>query len=84
MIRLPVVVTMSMFQDAALLFIGMAPPPLARKLPARRTSCISANGALEMSTFGVSSPGPLFSIETPVLTSSTWPSSSAKMLETRL
>ena len=84
MIRLPVVVTMSMFQDAAFEFIGIAPPPFDRKLPARRTSCISAKGALEMSTSLAGLPGPLFSIAMPFDTSSTWPSSSAKMLETRL
>ncbi|GJD54108.1 hypothetical protein OPKNFCMD_6890 [Methylobacterium crusticola] len=81
---LPVVVTMSMFQDAALLFIGMAPPPLLRKLPARRMSCMAWNGAAATSTSGVGSPGPLLSMLTPVETSSTWPSSSAKMQETRL
>ncbi len=80
----PVVVTMSMFHDAALAFIGIAPPPLLRKLPASRTSCMSWNGAFDTSTSGVGSPGPLLSIATPVETNSTWPSSSMKMLETRL
>ena len=84
MIRFPVVVTMSIFQETPLAFIGIAPPPLERKLPASRVSCIAWNGALETSTFSFLLPGPQFSIEIPVLTSSTWPSSSAKMLDTRL
>jgi hypothetical protein len=81
---LPVVVTKSMFQDTPFLFIGMAPPPLERNEAASRMSCMSSNGALVMSAFDSGSPGPLFSRPTPVLTSSTWPSSSAVMLATRL
>ena len=73
-----------MFQDAAFEFIGRAPPPFDRKLPASRMSCISSNGAFEMSTSFFGLPGPLLSMAMPVETSSTWPISSAKMLETRL
>ena len=79
---LPVVVTKSMFQDAPLAFIGIAPPPLERNELARRMSCMSAKGASEMSTSPVSSPGPLLSIATPFETSSTWPSSSAVIAAT--
>ena len=77
---------MSMFQEAPLLFTGIAPPPLDRNaagepdvLHVRRT------GAFEMSTlFGVVVTGPVVQHRDAVLTSSTWPSSSAMMLATRL
>jgi hypothetical protein len=84
---LPVVVTKSMFQDAPLLFIGMAPPPLDRNEAASRMSCMSSKGAPEISAPPTSLPsisGPAFSMATPLLTSSTWPSSSAVMAATRL
>ena len=84
MITLPVVVTKSMFHEAPLLFIGIAPPPLDRNDPASRMSCMASNGVLEMSTFSFGSPGPLATIATPLATSSTCPSSSAVMLATRL
>ena len=81
----PVVVTKSMFHDAPLLFIGMAPPAFDKNAAARRMSCMSSNGASLMSRFiPRDQPGPLLSIATPLLTSSTWPSSSAVMLATRL
>ena len=68
--------------------IGIAPPAWEKKPPASRISFIASKGAPEMSPPSpVSSPslsGPLFSMATPLLTSSTWPSSSAVMLATRL
>ena len=84
---LPVVVMKSLFQDAPLLLTGVAPPPFDRKAAARRISFMSSKGASEMSppsllvAFVVR---PLFSMATPLLTSSTWPSSSAVMVATRL
>ena len=78
---------MSAFQDMELLFTGMAPPPLEAKLAKERMSFMASKGAPEMSPPSASSPslsGPLFSMATPLLTSSTWPSSSAVMLATRL
>ena len=81
----PVVVTKSIFHEAPLLFIGMAPPPFDRNEAASRMSFISAKGALLMSASTSSgAPGPLLSKATPLLTSSTWPSSSAVIFATRL
>ena len=57
---------------------------LDRNEDASRMSCMSSKGASEMSAMLSSSPGPLLSMATPVLTSSTWPSSSAVMAATRL
>ena len=72
MITLPVVVTNVPFQGRPLLSTGMAPPPLERKEPARRMSCMALNGASPTSVPPVSSlSGPLFSMATPLATSST-------------
>ena len=84
---LPLVVTKSLFQEAPLLFTGVAPPPFERKDAARRMSVIALFGASERSppsSSSASPSGPLLSMATPLLTSSIWPSSSAVMLATRL
>ena len=78
---------MSMFHDQPLLFAGIAPPALEKKPAALRMSFMSAKGAPLMSgalVVSASASGPLFSIATPLLTSSTWPSSSAVIAATRL
>ena len=84
---LPVVVTKSLFHERPLESIGTAPPACDRKPAGRAAFFISSKGAPEMSAPPVSfasESGPFASMATPLLTSSTWPSSSAVMAATRL
>jgi hypothetical protein len=46
---LPVVVTMSTFQDIELELTGTAPPPWLKKLAAERISFMASKGDMEMS-----------------------------------
>jgi hypothetical protein len=81
----PVVVTKSMFQEAPLPFLGIAPPVSGGNEAARPMSRMPSNGDLDASAPPSSLPSPSWPLSgtaTPLLTGSTWPSSSAVIAAT--